>query len=99
MYLGVQAFMPTDLNTVSDETMQTIRDRGFTGVACRYFDPLNAAKNDVLRLKNVMDSNGINPCQAVSQHPDLIDADPRRRDEGLHQAHPRFETHLGASIS
>lgn len=83
MYLGVQAFMPTDLNTVSDKTMQTIRDNGFTGVACRYFDPLNATKDDVSRLKSVMDSNGIDPCQAVAQHPDLIDADKQRRDEGI----------------
>ena len=83
MYLGVQAFMPRDLNEVNDATMATIRANGFAGVACRFFEPLSAKQSDVARLQTVMDSNGVNPCQAVAQHPDLIDPDSNARNEGI----------------
>jgi len=83
MYLGVQGLMPRNLNDVTEATMKKIRNHGFTGAACRYFDPLEATESEVKRLRDVMDSEGVDPCQAVAHHPDLIDPDPAQRAEGI----------------
>lgn len=83
MYLGVQGFMPRDLDSVTEETLSRIRANGFTGVACRYFEPMNATETAVKRLREVMAASGVDPCQAVAQHPDLIDPDARSRAEGV----------------
>lgn len=83
MYLGVQGLMPRDLRTVSEETVARIRGHGFTGAACRFFDPLNATKTDVMRLRQVMEAGGVDPCQAVAQHPDLVSPDAGVRADGV----------------
>ena len=83
MYLGVQGLMPTDLNDVDEETTTNIRKHGFTGVACRYFDPNNVTKNEVIRLRSVLSNGGIDPCQVVAQHPDLIDPSLSERRRGI----------------
>ena len=75
--------MPRDLRTVTEETMATVLAHGFTGVACRFFDPLNVSEADVKRLRHVMDSAGVDPCQAVAQHPDLVSPDRAERGEGI----------------
>ena len=84
MYLGVQGLMPTDLNEVDEKTTTNIRKHGFSGVACRYFDPINVTKNEVTRLRAVLSDGGIVPCQVVAQHPDLINpsSSERRKGEG-----------------
>lgn len=56
MYLGVQGLMPRDLNTIDDATMSRVREHGFTGVACRYFDPMSATEREVKRLRDAMDA-------------------------------------------
>jgi sugar phosphate isomerase/epimerase len=63
--------------------MRNIREHGFTGVACRYFDPLEATESEVKRLRDVMEAEDVDPCQTVAQHPDLIDPDPAKRAEGI----------------
>lgn len=83
MYLGIQGLMPRNLNDVTAETMRNIREHGFTGVACRYFDPLEATESEVKRLRDVMEAEDVDPCQTVAQHPDLIDPDPAKRAEGI----------------
>ena len=83
MHLGVQGLMPRDLSTASEETVESIRAHGFTGVACRIFEPMKASKEDVTRLRDVLNHGGVDPCQAVAQHPDLIDPDPLRRATGI----------------
>lgn len=83
MHLGVEGFMPRDLNDVDSHTTQTIRRHGFTGTVCRYLDPLSTPREQVLRLKSVLDAGGVDPCQVVAQHPDLIDPDPEARKEGI----------------
>lgn len=83
VYLGVQGLMPRDLQNVTPLTMKRIRDLGFSGVACRYFDPLGAIEKDVRRLSDIMATAGINPCQAVAQHHDLIATDTPKRLLGI----------------
>ena len=83
MYLGVQGLMPRDLNTINKETVESIRAHGFTGVACRFFEPMEASREDVTRLRDALKHGGVDPCQAVAQHPDLIDPDPLRRATGI----------------
>ena len=83
MYLGIQGLMPRNLNDVTAETMRNIREHGFTGVACRYFDPLEATESEVKRLRDVMEAEDVDQCQTVAQHPDLIDPDPAKRAEGI----------------
>ena len=83
MYLGVQGLMPRDLNDVDSHTTRMIREHGFTGTVCRYLDPLSTSREQVFRLKLVLDAGGVNPCQVVAQHPDLIDPDPAARKEGI----------------
>ena len=82
-YLGIQGLMPRDLSEVSDATMARIRAEGFTGAACRWYDPSSATRDDVVRLREVMAAGGVEPCQAVAQHPDLISPDPRQRSVGI----------------
>ena len=50
MYLGVQGLMPRELRDVTPETMAIVRRHGFTGVACRYYDPLAVTERDAKRL-------------------------------------------------
>ncbi|MBA27143.1 MAG: hypothetical protein CL749_08545 [Chloroflexi bacterium] len=83
MYLGVQGLMPTDLNEVDEKTTTNIRKHGFSGVACRYFDPINVTKNEVTRLRSVLSDGGIVPCQVVAQHPDLINPSSSERRKGI----------------
>lgn len=83
MYLGVQGLMPRDLRTVTEATMAKVRAHGFTGVACRFFEPLEAKEDEVKRLRRVMDAGGVDPCQAVAQHPDLVHPDKAARAEGI----------------
>ena len=83
MYLGIQGLMPRDLHAVTEATMARIRAHGFTGTACRYSEPLATTKANVRRLRAVMDSGGVAPCQAMAHHPDLIAADPEERREGI----------------
>ena len=59
MHLGVQGMMPRDLGDVTPETMATIRRHGFTGVACRYYDPLSATERDAKRLRDIMGDGGV----------------------------------------
>ena len=83
VYLGVQGLMPRDLQNVTPLTMKRIRDLGFSGVACRYFDPLGTIEKDVRKLSDIMATAGINPCQAVAQHYDLIATDTPKRLLGI----------------
>ena len=83
MYLGVQGLMPRNLNEVTEATMTNIRDHGFNGVACRYFGPLETTESDAKRLREIMNVGGVNPCQTVAKHPDLIDPDLDKRAEGV----------------
>ena len=83
MYLGVQGLMPNNLGDVTEATMTRIRDHGFTGAATRFFDPLSATKELVTTLRQVMDAGGVDPCQAVATHPDLLAASPSVRSEGV----------------
>ena len=82
-YLGIQGLMPRDLTEVTDATMARIRREGFTGAACRWYEPSSVTKDDVVRLREVMAAGGVTPCQAVAQHPDLISPDPRQRATGI----------------
>ena len=75
--------MPRDLRDVTDATTARIREIGFTGAACRYYEPLAATRADVTRLRRVMAAGGVEPCQAVAQHPDLVSPDPRQRALGI----------------
>jgi len=83
MYLGVQGLMPRNLNEVTEATMTNIRDHGFNGAACRYFEPLETTESDAKRLREIMNVGGVNPCQTAAQHPDLIDPDPDKRAKGV----------------
>ena len=83
MYLGIQGLMPEDLREVDDTTVKKIRDSGFSGVACRYFAPDDATKPEVLRLRDVLNSGGIDPCQTVAQHADIISSDEQERRSGI----------------
>ncbi len=83
MYLGVQGLMPDDLGEVTEATMARIREHGFTGVAARYFDPLSATRESVTRLRDIMEAGGVDPCQAVAAHPDLLASSPEVRSEGV----------------
>ena len=82
-YLGIQGLMPRDLSQVSDATTARIRREGFSGAACRWYEPSTATRDDVARLREVMAAGGVEPCQAVAQHPDLISPDPRQRAAGV----------------
>jgi len=75
--------MPPDLGAVTDATMAGIRAHGFTGTACRFSEPLAVTEADARRLRAVMEAGGVEPCQAVAQHPDLIASDPGERREGI----------------
>jgi sugar phosphate isomerase/epimerase len=75
--------MPRDLRAVTEATMAKVRAYGFTGVACRFFEPLEAKEADVKRLRRVMEAGGVDPCQAVAQHPDLVHPDEATRAEGI----------------
>ncbi len=83
MHLGIQGLMPAHLGAVSEATMAGIRAHGFTGTACRFSEPLAVTEADVRRLRAVMEAGGVEPCQTVAQHPDLIAADPSERREGI----------------
>lgn len=83
MYLGVQGLMPRDLREVTPNTVDGIRAHGFTGVACRFFQPLSVTRADVEHLRGMLESGGVVPCQAVAQHPDLVAADPAARRQGV----------------
>ena len=83
MYLGVQGLMPRDLTTVTAETMKTIRSHGFTGAACRFFDPMRATQTEVRQLRSIMEASNVDPCQSVAQHPDLVALDSTERAEGI----------------
>ena len=83
MYLGVQGLMPNNLDDVTESMMARIREHGFTGAATRFFEPLSATKESVTRLREVMDAGGVDPCQAVAAHPDLLAASPAVRGEGV----------------
>jgi len=75
--------MPDDLGDVTEATMTRILEHGFTGVAARFFDPLSATEESVTRLRQIMETGGVDPCQAVSAHPDLLAASPEVRSEGV----------------
>lgn len=83
MYLGVQGLMPADLRTVTDETMAKVRAYGFTGVACRFLNPLEVTEAEVRSLRAIMESGGVDPCQTVARHPDLVARDPTERAAGV----------------
>ena len=83
MYLGIQGLMPHDFRTVTDATMARIRGHGFTGTACRFFEPLSVIETDVRRLRRIMEAGGVDPCQTVAQNPDLISTNPAERAEGI----------------
>ena len=46
--------MPWDLRDVTPEVIATIRRYGFTGVASRYYDPLNVTEQDVKHLSDII---------------------------------------------
>ncbi len=75
--------MPNNLDDATEATMARIREHGFTGAATRYYDPLSATKESVTRLREVMEAGGVDPCQAVAAHPDLLAASPAVRGEGV----------------
>jgi sugar phosphate isomerase/epimerase len=75
--------MPDDLGKVTEATITRIRDHGFTGAATRFFDPLSATKESVTRLRDIMATGGVDPCQAVAAHRDLLAASPEVRSEGV----------------
>ena len=75
--------MPDDLGDVTEVTIARIREHGFTGVATRFFEPLTATKETVTRLRDIMEAGGVNPCQAVAAHPDLLASSPAIRSGGV----------------
>lgn len=83
MYLGIQGLMPRDLRQVTEDTMADVRAHGFTGVACRFYEPLDVTEAEVKRLRAIMEAGGVDPCQAVAHHPDLVAPDKARRTEGI----------------
>ena len=83
MYLGVQGLMPDDLDEVTAATVSRIREHGFTGAACRFFEPMSATRDTVMRLRDIMEVGGVAPCQTVAAHPDLLAASEVVRREGV----------------
>ena len=83
MYLAIQGLMPSNLNDVTDETVNKIRDFGFAGVACRYQQPLITTKSETEKLRTILESGGVKPCQVNANNPDLISTDRNLRHEGI----------------
>ena len=75
--------MPNNLADVTEATMTRIREHGFTGTAARFFEPLSATKETVARLRDIMETGGVDACQAVAAHPDLLAESPVVRREGV----------------
>lgn len=83
MYLGVMGMMPQDLRQVDADVVRRIRQAGFTGVSCRFYDPLDFPMPEVERLRTVLEKSGVRPAQANAQYPDLVHPDERQRIEGI----------------
>ena len=83
MYLAIQGLMPSNLNDVTDATVTRIREFGFTGVACRYQQPLITTKLKTEKLRTILESGGVKPCQVNAHNPDLISTDKNLRQEGI----------------
>ncbi len=83
MYLGIQALMPREVRDVDERVVARIRELGFTGVACRFFRPLETSMEEVDRLRGVLEAGGVAPAQANALYPDLVHPDDTQRRQGV----------------
>ena len=98
MYIGIQGMMPRELRQVDDMVVSRIRQAGFSGVTCRFPNPLEVSMSDVDRLKGVLTAGGVQPAQANAQYEDLVNPHEEHRRKGIRvmQVMCRIARRLGA---
>lgn len=93
-------FLPSDMNDLTPEMCRRVRELGFSGIFTRFRanDPCTAGKDEALRVRDLLASEGIRLYQATGFWQNMVTPDENARAESVRtiQAALRLAGWLGA---